>query len=314
MKFKKIVLAGGSGYLGRVLANYYSEKAQEVVILSRTQKETENNIRTVVWDAKTRGKWAAELVNADILINLCGKNVNCRYNDKNKKEILDSRVVPTLLLGEVISGLFEPPKLWINITSATIYRHSEDHPQDEQTGEIGGGFSVDICKAWENAFNQYQTPKTRKINLRMAIVLGKEDGVFPRLLNLTKLGMGGKQGNGEQYISWVHELDVARSTEWLFDKPELEGTFNCSSPSPKKNSAFMHILRKLTGVPFGLPAPTWLLTLGAVMIGTETELILKSRWVLPAKLLSSGFKFSFNDLAPAIYNILKTNKPKPYHN
>ena len=311
MKFKKIVLAGGSGYLGRVLANYYSEKAQEVVVLSRTQKETENNMRTVVWDARTRGKWTAELVNADILINLCGKNVNCRYTESNKKEILDSRMVPTLLLGEVISGLFEPPKLWINITSATIYRHAEDHAQDEQMGEIGSGFSVDICKAWENAFYQYQTAKTRKINLRMAIVLGKEDGVFPRLLNLTRLGIGGKQGNGEQYISWVHELDVARSTEWFFDKPELEGTFNCSSPNPVKNSAFMHILRKMSGIPFGLPAPAWLLTIGAAIIGTETELILKSRWVLPTKLSSSGFKFSFNDLAPAIFDILKTNKP--YH-
>lgn len=307
MKFKKIVLAGGSGYLGRVLANYYSQKAQEVVVLSRTEKQTEKNIRTVVWDAKTTGKWTAELVNADILINLCGKNVNCRYTDSNKKEILDSRVIPTLLLGEVISGLFEPPKVWINITSATIYRHAEDHAQDELTGEIGDGFSVNICKARENAFNHNQTPKTRKINLRMAIVLGKEDGVFPRLLNLTRLGLGSKQGNGEQYISWVHELDVARSTEWFFDKPELEGTFNCSSPSPVKNSAFMHILRKLSGMPFGLPSTAWLLSLGAAIIGTETELILKSRWVLPKRLQSSGFKFSFNDLAPAIFDILKTN-------
>jgi len=304
MKYKKIVLAGGNGYLGTVLAKYYANKADEIVILSRHEKLTEKNIRTVVWDGKTRGKWTAELVNADMLINLCGKNVNCRYTEKNKAEIFASRLLPTELLGEVIHDLFEPPKLWINITSATIYRHAEDHPQDEETGEIGSGFSVDVCNAWEDSFNKYTTSKTRKIALRMGIVLGRTDGVFPRLLNLTKLGIGGRQGNGQQYVSWIHEHDAARITEWLADHQELNGAFNCTAPYAVKNDRLMHIIRKIQGCPVGLPAPQWLLEAGAVIIGTETELILKSRWVKPKRLLDNGFKFQYEAAITAVKEIL----------
>jgi len=306
MKYKKIVLAGGNGYLGIVLAKYYKDKAEEIVILSRHEKQTEGNVRTIVWDGKTRGKWTAELVNADMVINLCGKNVNCRYTEKNKAEIFASRLVPTELLGEVIRDLYEPPKLWINLSSATIYRHAEDRPQDEETGEIGTGFSVDVVNAWETAFNKYETPKTRKVALRMGIVLGRSDSVFPRLLNLVKLGFGGKQGNGGQYVSWVHETDAAHSTEWLMDHSELSGVFNCVAPNPVKNNDLMRIIRKIYGMPIGLPAPKWLLEIGSVVIGTETELILKSRWVLPKRLLDSGFKFEYPDIERAVKNILTT--------
>lgn len=306
MKYHKIVLAGGNGYLGTVLAKYFKDKADEVIILSRHDKQTDGNVRTVTWDGKTRGKWTAELVNADLIINLCGKNVNCRYTEKNKKEIFDSRLYPTAVLGEVIRDLYEPPKLWINLTSATIYRHAEDRPQDEETGEIGAGFSVDVCNAWEAMFNKFETPKTRKVALRMGIVLGASDSVFPRLLNLVKLGMGGKQGNGEQYVSWVHELDAARSIEWLMDHPELSGIFNCTAPNPVKNAELMHIIRQNYGMPIGLPAPEWLLNIGAAIIGTETELILKSRWVLPKRLLNSEFKFQFETATTAIEDIFTT--------
>ena len=305
MKYKKIVLAVGNGYLGTVLANYYKDKTEEIVILSRHEKQTEGNIRTVTWDGKTAGKWTAELVNADLLVNLCGKNVNCRYTEKNKAEIFASRLLPTELLGQVIRDLYEPPKLWINLASATIYRHAEDRPQDEVTGEIGTGFSVDVCNAWEAAFNKYETPKTRKVALRMGIVLGRSDSVFPRLLNLVRLGMGGMQGNGEQYVSWVHELDAARSTEWLLDHPQLTGVINCTAPIPIKNAELMHNIRKTYGMPIGLPAPKWLLEIGSVVIGTETELILKSRWVLPKRLLDSGFKFEFETAEAAVEDILK---------
>jgi uncharacterized protein len=304
MKYKKIILAGGNGYLGRVLTDYYKDKTGEIVILSRHDKLQERNVRTVLWDGKTRGRWTAELVNADMLINLCGKNVNCRYTTKNKAEILASRIVPTELLGTVIQDLVEPPKLWINITSATIYRHAEDRPQDEENGEIGSGFSVDICNAWEYAFNKHETPKTRKIALRMGIVLGKSDGVFPRLLNMVKLGMGGKQGDGRQYVSWVHEHDVARSTEWFADHHELEGIFNCTTPGPTKNDDFMRMIRKACGIPFGLPAPKWFLSMGAFIIGTEPELILKSRWVLPKRLLHSGFEFQYSEAEKAIQSLI----------
>ncbi|HZY36475.1 MAG TPA: TIGR01777 family oxidoreductase [Mucilaginibacter sp.] len=305
MKYKKIVLAGGNGYLGRVLTEYYKEKATEIVILSRREKLQEHNVRTVVWDGRTAGRWTAELVNADMLINLCGKNVNCRYTEKNKAEIFRSRLDPTEILGEVIHDLVEPPKLWINVSSATIYRHAEDRPQDEETGEHGSGFSVDVCEAWEYAFNKYDTPKTRKIALRMGIVLGRSDSVFPRLLNLVKMGMGGRQGNGQQYVSWVHELDAARCTEWFADHPELEGVFNCTAPEPVKNEVLMRIIRKAAGCPVGLPAPEWLLEIGSIFIRTETELILKSRWVLPKRLLDSGFTFAFPKAEGAVKDILK---------
>ena len=304
MKYKKIVLAGGNGYLGRVLANYYKDKANEIIILNRKEKQTEQNIRTVVWDGKSRGKWAAELVNADMLINLCGKSVNCRYTEKNKAEIFASRLIPTELLGIVIKDMLEPPKLWINVTSATIYRHAEDHPQDEETGEIGDGFSVEVCKAWETAFNKYETPKTRKVTLRMGIVLGSNESVFPRLLNLVKMGIGGKQGNGNQYFSWIHEHDVARVTEWFLDNPKLKGTFNCTSPNAIKNNELMMTIRKAYDIPFGFPAPKWLLEAGAIVIGTETELILKSRWVMPKRLLDSGFEFQFATIGKAAKDIL----------
>ena len=238
------------------------------------------------------------------MVNLCGKNVNCRYNDKNRQEIINSRVLPTNLLNRVIEQLERPPLLWINITSATIYRHAEDQAQDEITGEIGYGFSIDVCKIWEETFFQVTNPKTRKIALRLGIVLGRKDGAFPRLLNLVKLGIGGKQGDGMQYVSWIHEQDVALSIEWLLNQKEIKGIVNCTAPDAIKNNELMKSLRKAYGVPFGLPAPAWLLEIGAKIIGTETELILKSRWVKPSVLLNSGFKFQYGFIDNAIHDIL----------
>jgi uncharacterized protein (TIGR01777 family) len=304
MKYQRVVLAGGNGYLGKVLANYYKELAKEVIILSRKASPVNDNIITILWDGRTEGDWTGYLDNADVLINLCGKNVNCRYTPQNKHEIIQSRVVPTTLLGKVISGLANPPELWINVTSATIYRHAEDHAQDEATGDIGYGFSIDVCKQWEQTFFAAQTPATRKVALRMGIVLGGGDGVFPRLLNLVKLGLGGKQGNGRQYVAWVHQQDVASITEWLMQHPQLNGIFNCTAPETVKNNDLMGIIRKAYGMPLGLPAPQWLLEIGARIIGTETELILKSRWVAPQRLLDSGFTFQFPKAEHAVHDIL----------
>ncbi|MFD1255785.1 TIGR01777 family oxidoreductase [Mucilaginibacter terrae] len=304
MKYHKIVLAGGNGYLGTVLANYYKELAHEVIILSRKAAPAKGNIKTLVWDGQTEGEWGQYLEDADVLINLCGKNVNCRYTGQNKQAIIQSRVVPTRLLGKVLNTLANPPKLWINVTSATIYRHAEDYAQDETTGEIGYGFSIDVCKQWEQTFFDTPTPATRKLALRMGIVLGRDDGVFPRLLNLVKLGMGGQQGDGKQYVAWVHQQDVARITEWLMQHPELEGVVNCTAPEAVKNQDLMRIIRKAYGMPFGLPAPQWLLEIGARLIGTETELILKSRWVAPQRLLDNGFTFQFPKAEHAVHDIL----------
>lgn len=306
MKYKKIILAGGNGYLGTVLADHFKTLAEEVIILARHPKTAESNIRTLVWDGKTEGDWVNELENADLLVNLCGKNVNCRYNEKNKREILDSRINPTNLLNRVIAKLEHPPKLWINSASATIYRHAEDRPQTETDGEIGEGFSVDICKAWEKAFFETDIPRVRKVALRIGIVFGKSDAVFPRLLNLVKIGFGGKQGNGRQMVSWIHEQDVVGIVEWLLEHPEIKGVLNATAPNPVTNAEQMHIIRKAYGMPFGLPAPAWLLAIGSVVIGTEPELILKSRWVLPKRLLETGYVFKYPGMKEAVGECLET--------
>lgn len=313
MKYAKIVLAGGNGYLGSVLARHYAGLANEVVLLSRKPAPGAApgpGITTVLWDAQTEGPWVKALEGADLLVNLCGKNVNCRYTRQNKKDIIRSRTVPTALLGKAISGLSNPPKLWINITSATIYRHAEDHSQDEETGEIGEGFSVDVCKRWERVFFAAPTPLTRKVALRMGIVFGPSDGVFPRLLNMVKWGLGGPQGNGHQYVSWIHESDVAAITEWLLNHPSENGVFNATAPQPVPNAQQMRLIRHAYGVIGGLPAPAWLLNIGARVIGTETELILKSRWVLPKRLLDSGFIFQYPDAEDAVLACVQKNTSK----
>lgn len=304
MTYQKIILAGGNGYLGSLLAKHFANSTKEVIILARKAAPQNGNVRTVVWDGKTAGNWFSELENAELIVNLCGKNVNCRYTPKNQEEIINSRIIPTRLLAKAIGNLSNPPKLWINITSSTIYRHAEDRAQDEYTGEIGYGFSIDVCKAWEGSFFETELSQTRKVALRMGIVLGRSDGAFPRLLNLVKFGLGGRQGDGRQYVNWVHEQDAIRTIEWLLNHEEINGIVNCTAPHAVTNEELMHTIRKAYGIPFGLPTPAWLLAIGAKIIGTETELILKSRWVKPAILLDNGFEFQYAKIDQAVHDIL----------
>lgn len=304
-KYQKIILAGGNGYLGTVLSEYYRDLADEIIILSRKPKAANRNIKTAVWDGCTEGDWITALDGADMLVNLCGKNVNCRYTKANREEIINSRVIPTKLLGKVIEKMPNPPKLWINLSSATIYRHAEDRPQDEINGDIGYGFSIDVCQRWEEAFYDSNTPQTRKIALRMGIVLGMADSAFPRLLNLVKFGLGGRLGDGKQYLNWVHEQDAARCTEFLLQHTELDGNINCTAPVPVQNAQFMATLRKAWGIPFGLPTSAWLLGIGMAIAGSEPELVLKSRWVVPKRLLDAGYKFLFGEAEQAIKDLLK---------
>lgn len=304
--FNKIILAGGSGYLGTVLTDHYRDKAREIILFSRSGAQKKPGARVVPWDARTSGNWIKELEGADLLVNLCGKNVNCRYTARNKAEIFQSRLVPTTLLGNAVAAMENPPKVWINVASATIYRHAEDRPQDEESGEAGSGFSVDVCKAWEESFWKVETPKTKKILLRVGIVLGRSEGAFPLLKRLALFGTGGHQGTGTQYISWIHEQDFARCTEWVFNRGRDGGVYNCTAPGAIPNRRFMQLLRKSLGVPVGLPSPQWLLEFGAKLIGTETELVLKSRWVYPKRLLQEGFTFHFPEPEHAINEILST--------
>ena len=305
---KKVILAGGSGYIGSVLADFYTDKADEVVVLTRGSASLKGNVRTVHWNGKDVDQWMYELEGADLLVNLTGKNVNCRYNEKNKAEILSSRLEATAALGKAVAELSNPPKVWIQSASATIYRHAEDRPMDEYTGEIGNGFSVDVCKAWEEMFWQQNAPHTRKVLLRIGIVLGKSDSALPRMLRLTRFGLGGRQGNGRQYMSWIHEKDVASVIHWVYNNKEIQGTFNCTSPRPLTNADFMRTLRAVCKMPFGMLTPTWLLSIGAWLIGTETELVLKSRWVVPKKLLDAGYVFQFPDLREALVEIMNNEQ------
>lgn len=301
---QKIVLAGGTGYLGSVLTQYFKDKAKEIVVLTRMAIPAEGNVVYLQWNAATKGEWCSTLEDCDLLVNLCGKNVNCRYTKENQKEIIASRVVPTKLLEICIQSLRKPPKVWINLASSTIYRYAEDRPQDEVDGDIGTGFSVEVCQAWEKTFWNTHTPQTKKIALRTGIVFGGSDGVFPRLKNLVRTGLGGKQGTGSQYVSWLHELDFARMVEWLYEKGIDGQVYNATAPEAVQNKAMMAIIRNSMGVPLGLPAPHWLLAIGARIIGTETELILKSRWVYPKHLMDGGFKFQFVQFEHAVRDIL----------
>ena len=304
MLYKKIVLAGGSGCIGTVLAEDFKNHCEEIIILSRKPHPAKDNIKTIVWDARNTGEWLNYLEGADMLINLTGKSVNCRYNDKNKQAIFNSRLLSIAVLGKAIEQLETKPKLFLNITSATIYRHAEDRPQDEFDGEYGSGFSVDVCKAWEKIFFE-QASEVRKIALRMAIVLSLKDGALPRYLKLTKCGLGGIQGNGQQMISWIHEQEISNIIEFLFQRDNLQGVFNASAPQPLSNKHFMKTLRQQLNMPFGLPATKWMLEIGTALAGTEAELILKSRWVLPTRLLREGYMFKFPAFQNALQHLLE---------
>jgi uncharacterized protein (TIGR01777 family) len=292
---KKIVLAGGTGFLGSFLASKFKERGDEVIIISRKNGDVSWNDKEAIIDA---------LNNTEVVINLAGRTVDCRYNEKNKREILESRIETTKAIGEAIQKCAHPPGLWINSSTATIYRYAEDRPMTEANGEIGTGFSVNVATQWEKIFFDCKLPATRKVALRMAIVLGKEGGAIQPMKRLTQLGFGGKQGKGSQMFSWIHIEDVYQITLFLMQHENLNGVFNCSSPSPVKNETFMKTLRTALNKKLGLPVPRWLLRIGAVLIRTETELILKSRWVVPDRLLKSGYSFTFPSLQKALEEII----------
>ena len=298
---KTILIAGGSGFLGQVLENYFTEKGYIVKILTRNpNKENE-----IYWNAKELGQWTNALENTEVLINLTGKSVDCRYTEKNKEEIYNSRIDSTNILGLAINLSEIPPKTWINSSTATIYKHSLDKQMTEESGEIGNDFSMNIAKSWEKSFYDITNPKTRKIAIRSSIVMGKKGGALIPLKRLTQFGLGGKQASGNQKVSWIHELDFARAVEFLIENENLKGSFNLSVKNPTINKTLMKSFRNILNVPFGLPHPKWLLKFGAKIIGTETELVLKSRNVIPERLLNNGFEFLYEDIELALKDLLK---------
>ena len=297
-----ITIAGGSGFLGQVLEDYFTKKGDTVYILTRTVKRKND----IYWNAKDLEDWTKTLEQTDVLINLTGKSVDCRYTEDNKQQILNSRIDSTHALGLAINLCENPPKVWFNSSTATIYRHSTDKQMTEATGEIGDNFSMNIAKSWEKAFYSITNPKTRKIALRTSIVMGKHGGATEPLKNLVKFGLGGKQASGNQKVSWIHELDFARAIEFLIENEELDGNFNLAVPNPTNNKTLMSSFRKVMHVPFGIPQPEWLIKFGAKQIGTEPELVLKSRNVIPERLLNSGFKFIHSDIEIALDDLINS--------
>ena len=311
MTGKHIVIAGGSGFIGMQMAVRWA-KDNKVTILTRSTGAANNSygstanttdVNMVKWDGKTIGDWVTSLEGCDLLINLAGRTVNCRYNEQNKAEVMNSRIDATRVLGAAVKQLLQPPALWINGGSTTIYRHAEDRPQDEFTGERPDDFSVQVCKRWEETFNEITLPHTRKAILRIAIVLGK-GGVLVPYSRLARLGIGGRQGYGKQMFSWIHMEDLCMIVEWLYEHKEQTGTYNAAAPNPIPNATFMNAVRKVLRVPFGVPAPKWLLGMGAVVIGTQTELLLKSRWVVPTRLLQQGYQFKYIRVEDALGDLL----------
>jgi uncharacterized protein (TIGR01777 family) len=299
---KKLIIAAGTGFLGQVLIAHFKDKFDEIVILTRGKSKSIDSIKYVNWDAKTLSGWENELENASVLINLAGKSVDCRYTAANKKEIYNSRIDSTKILNEAVLNCKNPPKHWLNSSTSTIYRFSLDKQMDEVTGETSDDFSMNIAKSWEKVFFETETPKTLKTALRTSIVLGKNGGAFVPIKTLAKFGLGGKQGKGNQFISWIHEKDFARAIEYIIKK-ELTEVVNIVSPNPITNVDFMKTLRATIGIPFGLPTSKLLLKIGSFFIRTETELVLKSRNVIPKILQENGFTYEYETLEKTFKNL-----------
>jgi uncharacterized protein len=306
---KKIILAGGSGFLGRTLSAHFQKAGHSIVILTRSPKPASNGVRETGWDARTMGDWARELEGAAAIINLVGRSVNCRYTERNRRVILESRIDATRVIGEAISKCQRPPPVWLNASTATIYKHTFGPAWDEsgQTGsapEANDEFSVEVATRWERTLNEIPTLHTRKVAMRAAMVLGGgRNSVFPMLRRLTRLGLGGKMGDGRQFVSWIHQLDFCRAVEWLLTHDELSGPVNLAAPNPVTNAEMMRIFREIFAVPIGLPATKWMLEVGTFLLRTETELVIKSRRVVPGRLFASGFQFQFLHLRQAVEDL-----------
>ncbi len=301
---RTIVITGGTGFLAGILAKHFSAQNDRVLLLTRNPRPSDKHIQYVAWDGESRGAWERVLEGSDVVINMAGKSVDCRYHRKNKKAILASRINATKAIGTAILACKSPPKIWLNSSSATIYRHIIDRPMDEYTGEIGSGFSVDVCRSWEKSCLPFNTPHTRKVLLRTAMVLGHEGGVLPTLTRLVKVGLGGKMGSGHQYVSWIHQHDFLNAIEFIIGDKAISGTCNLSSPFPIPNKQFMQSLRDHYGIALGIPHIKPILEVGALLLQTETELILKSRRVIPGKLLQQGYQFTYPSINQALVQLI----------
>ncbi|HEX9998134.1 MAG TPA: TIGR01777 family oxidoreductase [Abditibacterium sp.] len=302
----KIVICGASGYLGSVLAPFLAAPGHEIVLVGRRDLNfpLPNGVRFSSWDGENLGDWASEIDGADAVINLAGRSVNCRYNEVNRREILESRFQTTRVVARAVCKAKNPPRVWLNCASATIYRDERQTDMTEANGIVGKGFSVEVCKAWESALFESDLPQTRRVALRMSMIFGRTAPVFQVFARLTKLGLGGPQGDGGQFVSWIHERDCLRAMAFLLEN-DLSGPVNVCSPNPLPNRDFTRELRRVFEVPFGLPAPKIAMEIGAIFLKTEAELALKSRRAIPQRLLDAGFSFDFPKWNDAAQNIVE---------
>ena len=321
----KIAIPGGTGQIGTILARTFHKDGHEVVVFGR-QSPKPAPWRVEQWNLADVSAWAAKLDGADVVINLAGRSVNCRYTPQNREEILQSRVESVRALGQALSSAKRPPRVWLQASTATIYAHTYDKPNDEVSGVIGGAepdapdtwrFSIDVATAWEKAFDETPVPGTRKLKLRSAMTMSPDrGGIFDTLLALVRRGLGGKSGDGRQYVSWIHEVDFIRAVYFLIERDDIDGVVNLASPNPVPNREFMAGLRRAWGANIGLPSAKWMLDIGAVFLRTETELILKSRRVVPGRLLREGFSFTYShwpDAARELCKRWKAGRPRERH-
>lgn len=326
---QRLCIPGGAGFIGRAVSEWFAGRGWEVIILSRRPAAVPGAARVVMWDGRTIGPWAAELDGTAAVLNLAGRTVNCRYTPERRRQIYDSRLESTKVLGEAIGRCAGPPPVWLNASTATIYRHATDRPQDEATGEItpdsmpppdpAGGprkpppgwnqtwaFSVDVATKWERAFAEAAVAHTRKVAVRAAIVLGPgAGGPFDVLDRVVRFGLGGTIAPGSQYMSWVHIGDFCRAIEFLIDRPDLSGAVNVVAPNALPNRDFMRAWRRARRKAVGLPAARWMMEAASFVLRTESELVLKSRWVYPRRLLDAGFRFDFPDWPGAIADLIR---------
>lgn len=300
-----VVVFGANGFLGRYLTRHFARRGREVVAVARRREGWSGDGMFLEWDGRRAGPWALALEGAGLVVNLAGRSVNCRYHAANRREILASRVDSTRAIAAAIRACRVPPRVWMNAATATWYRHAEDRPQDEWRGEPGEGFSVEVAQQWEEAFFGEATPAaTRKLALRTAMVLAREPGsVLEVLAGLARLGLGGSMGSGRQRVSWIHLEDWLEAIEFLERDPLADGVFNLSAPQSPTNREWMAAIRTRLGMPLGLPSPHWLLELGARLRATETELVVKSRWVAPRRLREAGFRFRWPELDAALADL-----------
>ena len=308
----RIVITGGTGQVGTLLARAFVADGHEVTVLSRRSASAPWRVAT--YESRLIGPWTSELDGADVIINLAGRNVNCRYTPENRREIFDSRVETTKIIGNAIARCKRPPAVWLQASTATIYSHRFDAPNDDVTGVIGGReaeapqswrFSVEVATAWERSATDTVTSATRLVLMRSAMIMSPDrGGIFDTLRRLARFGLGGAVDGGEQYVSWIHERDFVRTVYWLIEHRELSGGVNISSPNPLPYREFMRDLRRAVHMPIGLPATRAMLEVGTRLLRTESELVLKSRRVTPRRLLESGFRFEFPEWPAAVKDLV----------